>query len=286
MGKIKVRTIGTEEEALEKKEAKHKSEIKKDKKTHLSGMGGGERVVSVGPTEEELKKLEEKEKQEKTEGEPTKKGKKTKSAKKRIRSKGYQLMVQMIDKSKVYPLNEALELLEKMKSPAKQDSALQKKNFDETVELHINTHTPGISGNITLPHGSGKKTRVAIVDDALIAEIEKGKIDFDILISSPVFMSKLAKVARILGPKGLMPNPKNGTITEKPEEAAKKYEGGQISFKTESKSPIIHLSVGKVSYGSKKLSENVEVILGAVKKENILNAVLKSTMSPAIKLSL
>jgi len=81
-----------------------------------------------------------------------------------------------------------------------------------------------------------------------------------------------------------MPNPKTGTITDKPEEVVKKYEGGVMNFRTELKAPIIHLTVGKLSFGSDKLSENIQTALSAVKKENIRTAVLKSTMSPGIKL--
>ena len=99
-------------------------------------------------------------------------------------------------------------------------------------------------------------------------------------------MAKLAKVAKVLGPKGLMPNPKNGTITEKPEEVAKKYEGGQVNFKTEAKSPLMHLTVGKMSFGKEKLTQNIESLISAVKKANIRNATLKSTMSPGIKIKI
>jgi H(+)-transporting ATP synthase subunit D len=118
----------------------------------------------------------------------------------------------------------------------------------------------------------------------LIAEIEKGIINFDILLAEPQMMPKLARVARVLGPKGLMPNPKNGTVTEKTEEASKKYAGGQVNFKTESKNPLLHLMVGKVSFGTDKLAENITAMLAAVKKSNIVNVTLKSTMSPGIKI--
>ncbi|OGK38740.1 hypothetical protein A3F03_02360 [Candidatus Roizmanbacteria bacterium RIFCSPHIGHO2_12_FULL_41_11] len=179
-----------------------------------------------------------------------------------------------MDKTKVYPMTEALELLAKF----------QKAKFDETVELHLNTTRTGILGSLILPHGTGKTTKVAIADDQLIAEIETGKIDFDILFAKPEMMPKLARVAKILGPRGLMPNPKNGTITQNPHDLRKKYERGQVSFKTEAKSPLIHLSVGKFSFGDKKLARNINAILQAVKPENIQKIVLKSTMSPGIKI--
>ncbi len=268
MGKIKVRTLGGELEEQEKKEQKKKSEVKKFAK--VPGKGG-ERVVEVGPSEEELKKLDEQKEVE----QPEKKEKKSKFKKaKRARSKKYQALKGEVDKKSV-SVSEALTLLEK----------LQRKTFDETVELHLNTSDPKISAQTTLPHGTGKTLKVAIATDELIAEIETGKVNFDILLASPAMMPKLAKVAKTLGPKGLMPNPKNGTITNDPEEAAKKYEGGLTFIKTESKAPIIHVAVGKASFGPKKLQENIDAVVSAVKKENISQAVLKSTMSPAIKIS-
>ena len=245
--------------------------------------------MTVGPSEEEIARLSDLSSQSSDSGQSVdqstdkqKTGKqksdnrKQKTDNKKRRSKRYQTTVQMLDKSKTYSMSDALDLLGKF----------QKAKFDETVELHLNTIKTGILGNFTLPHGTGKKTRVAIADEKLIAEIETGKLDFDILLAKPDMMPKLARVAKILGPKGLMPNPKNGTITQNPEALIKKYEAGQVSFKTEAKSPLIHLTVGKFSFGDKKLADNINVILEAVKPENIQKAVLKTTMSPAVKLKL
>lgn len=243
-------------------------------------MKGGERVVAVGPTEEELEALEVKEEaeEEKPSDQALKKQKKEKFAKKKLapRSQKYLVLAKQIDNTKFYTLNEALKLLEDIK----------RDSFDETVELHLNTVTPGISGSVTLPHGSGKQTKVAVASDQLISEIEKGIINFDVLVAEASMMPKLAKVAKILGPKGLMPNPKNGTITEKPEEVVKKYEGGHMAFKTEANNPIMHLVVGKLSFGASKLQENIESLFSAIKKSNIKNATLKSTMSPGIKIKI
>ncbi len=276
MGKIRVKTLGIDEkEKQEEKRLKQKKEAKKMAK----GAHGGERVTAVGPSEKELemaitgeKEIEKPAKELKVQ----KDEKKVKKTAKRNRSKNYQTRVKLIDKSKTYPLSDALKTL----------SEFKKANFDETVELHLNTITNGISETLTLPHGTGKNIKVAIADDKLISEVEKGKIDFDVLISTPSMMPKLAKVARILGPRGLMPNPKNGTITDKPEDLIKKYEGGQIVIKTESKAPIIHATVGKISFGEKKLADNIKVLIDAIKKENINKAVLKSTMSPGIKVKI
>jgi len=277
MGKIRVKTFGDQElEQKQKEEAKKRKEAKKTVKA--PGMKGGERVVAVGPSEEELEALEKP--AVKTEETPKEPGKEVKPKKEKeqqaFHSQKYQTLSDQIDKTKTYTIKEAFELLEK----------LQRKSFDETVELHINTTSIGVSGQITLPHGTGKKTRVAIADEKLIAEIEKGLINFDVLVAEPTMMVKLAKVAKILGPRGLMPNPKNGTISPKPEEVAKKFEGGQINFKTELKTPIMHLTVGKMSFGLVKLSENIDALITAIKKPNIVNVTLKSTMSPGLKLKI
>lgn len=197
------------------------------------------------------------------------------------RSAKYQKAVALVEKGKVYSLAEAIELLDK--------AHLAK--FDETVELHINTNG-NLSGNMTLPHGTGKETRVAILApskdekaaETLLKEIEAGKINFDVLIATPDAMPKLAKVARILGPRGLMPNPKSGTVTTKPEEVAKQYAGGHMTFKTEAKAPVLHLAVGKLSFGKDKLIENIQVALKAVEAKNMKKVVIKSTMSPAVRI--
>ena len=264
MGKIRIKTIGDEEAELKQKEETAKR--KEAKKASISAkQDEKETEVEVSAKQNEPEKEEKKEvKVKKTED------------RKDFHSQKYQTLTSLVDKTKVYSVSEALDLLEK----------LQRKSFDETVELHLNTHSTGLSGNVTLPNGTGKKTRVAIADDKLIAEIEKGIISFDILVAKPDMMVKLAKVAKILGPKGLMPNPKNGTITTNPEDVAKKYEGGQVNFKTEAKSPIMHLTVGEMSFGKEKLTQNLDSLFSAVKKSNIANATLKSTMSPGLKVKI
>lgn len=284
MGKIRVKALGGEAlEDKQKEKAKVKKEQKQARKT-AKGAHGGERVVTVGPTEEELAKIDVP--KETKEPELAKEKTKLKKVHARTRSRKYQAVASLVDKNKVYPLNQALELLPRLKIST----------FDETVELHINTLENGVSGSLTLPHGTGKKTRVAIADpttasgqaqlDELLKKIEKGIVDFDVLIAVPDAMPKLAKVAKFLGPRGLMPNPKNGTITNKPQELVKKYEGGQITFKTEPKNPIIHLSVGKLSFGEEKLTQNIKALLSAIQTSRIKKAVLKSTMSPGIKVDI
>lgn len=270
MGKIRVRTLGDEDlEKKQKKEIKKRAETKKVAKVE----------VVEKPESEEIKKQEASNVSKVSKGkekQPTENRKPKTENRKVSRSKHYQTIAKLIDKNKIYSLKEGLELLPK----------LQRAKFDETVEMHLNFTETGISATLTLPHGTGKQIKVAIVDDALIKNIEMGKIDFDVLLAEPQMMPKLAKVARILGPKGLMPNPKNGTIAANPEEAAKKFKSGQLTVKSESKFPIMHLSVGKVSFGEKKLLENIKTVFSSLPKSKIKSAVLKSTMSPSIKLNL
>ena len=194
----------------------------------------------------------------------------------RIRGENYQKARKAIDKNKKYTLAEAIKLLKKIKYSS----------FDESVELHLNVDKVGLRGEVELPHATGKTFRVKIVDDKVLGEIEKGKLDFDILITHPSFMPRLARLAKILGPKGLMPNPKAGTISPKPEEVAKKFQKGLLRWKTEPKAPLIHQLIGKLSVEDKALVENADKFLQSVGKNHILAAFIKSTMSPSIKIDL
>jgi len=275
MGKIRVTTIGDEDQELKAKEEKDKKRAEKKAREESSEN------IDAPVSEEASNEVAETQTQEETETPkeektPGKKQKKEKFIKKKIRSANYTAKVITIDKNKAYSIAEGIELLRKIKMA----------KFDETVELHINTTETGISGTMKLPHGNGKEVKVVIATDEVLAEVEKGKINFDILVASPSMMPKLGKVARVLGPRGLMPNPKNGTISENPEEAMKKFQGGQMGFKTESKMPLMHLSVGKTSFEDSQLSENIKTAISAVKKDRIRKITLKSTMSPGIKLQI
>lgn len=278
MGKIRIKTLGNEDEKKEKDEAKKRAEAKKIEEAKAAASSSAEDESVDGKANSSEKKATDADTDEKAVEKASGKKQKNKYAEKKAakprRGKKYLTALEKLDRTKIYSLKEALELL----------PTLQVGKFDETVELHINTIERGISGSITLPHGTGKVTRVKIADDAALIEIEKGIIDFDILVAEPTFMPKLARVAKILGPRGLMPNPKNGTVTPKPEDVAKKFAGGQLNYKTEAKAPIIHVVVGKVSFGSEKLGDNIKAFITSIKKANIANITLKSTMSPAIKL--
>ncbi|HZE87704.1 MAG TPA: 50S ribosomal protein L1 [Methylomirabilota bacterium] len=281
MGKIRVKTLGDEEQSKkDQKKAEARAVAKKAKEEAAAKKSAEETVAPADVVKEEVAveaKSEQKEKK------TTKKAKFDKT-KAKTHSSAYLTVAAKIDKNKKYSLNDALSILPELKLA----------KFDETVELHINTVEKGISGNVTLPHGTGKTIRVVIANqgedpkavEELVKKIEAGQIDFDVLIATPDTMPKLAKVARVLGPRGLMPNPKNGTVTPKPTDAAKKFEGGQMNFKTEAKFPLLHLTVGKVSFGEKKLADNIKTAIAAIQTKNIQTVTLKSTMSPGLKLDI
>jgi len=271
MGKIRTRILGLEEiEQKQKKEQKEKAAEKK--KIRAPGLKGGERMVAVEVPEKEFEKMEKAKKIiEKTK---KKEEKKQIEIKLKTRGKNYQQAKNKIDKNKFYSIKEAISILKKIKYT----------KFDESVELHLNVDKVGLKGEIELPYSTGKKIRVAIVDEQVLSEIEKGQINFDILIAHPSFVPKLVKFAKILGPKGLMPNPKNGTISSNPQEAAKKFEKGLLHWKTESKFPLIHQMLGKISQKDEELEENIKVFLKSVGINHIKQAYLKTTMSPSLKI--
>jgi len=291
MGKIRAVAMGDErEEKEQKRRAEARRQTKDSKKVKVEGVGmrGGQRVAVVEGTDikPEFKKLiEEVEKGASAGGPATQAGKK-KKVKIRVRSKRYVEAASLVDKTKTYPPADAVSLVKK--------TSLTK--FDGSVELHINLNPAslgeknppagGMRGSVSLPHGTGKQVRVLVADDTIIADVAEGKINFDILVASPAMMPKLAKVARILGPKGLMPNPKTGTVTEDTAKRARELSTGKVNFKTEPDQPIIHLIVGKVSFDDKKLAENVDAILDAVGRGKIAKATLTSTMGPGVKIAL
>lgn len=272
MGKIRIKQIGIPKlEEVQKERAKRRREAKKLKKVRAPGLKGGERVVAVGPTEEELEKIEKK-KEEKKKEKPKEKA--ARLIKKRThRSKRYQQAAKLVDKEKTYPIGEAITLLRK--------ASLSR--FNGTVEAHLNTKEKGLSGEVALPHGTGKKLKVAIADEKILSRLEKGKLDFDVLLATPEMMPKLAKLGKLLGPRGLMPNPKAGTVTEDPEKKAKELSKGKIHFKTEKDAPIIHLIFGKMDFKDDQLIENFKALITSIGPTNIKKAVIKSTISPGIK---
>ncbi len=213
----------------------------------------------------------------------------------------------LVEKGKEYSLVEALELATKTATT----------KFDSTVELHINLGVDprqadqNVRDNLVLPEGSGKSVRVAVfadVDDVkkataagadiagtedFLQQLDKGTIDFDVLIATPSQMAKLGKYARVLGPKGLMPNPKSGTVTTDVEKAVKEAKAGKVEYRVDT-AGIIHLGIGKVSFGAKRLEANARAVTTSVRaakpsslKGNYVKGfVVTTTMGPSIRVLL
>ncbi len=223
-------------------------------------------------------------------------------------SKRYLEARKLVDRLKYYSLDEAIDLVKKT-STAK---------FDETVELHLATNIDyrkpeqHIRGTISLPHGTGKKVKVLVFAkgekakeaqeagadyvgaEDLVEKIEKeGFLDFDVAIATPDMMRIIGRLGRILGPRGLMPSPKSGTVTNEVGEAVREFKKGRVEVRTD-KTGNLHIPVGKVSFENEKLKENiiaaVDQIMAmkpqGVKGQFLKKAVLSSTMGPGIKLDL
>ncbi len=223
------------------------------------------------------------------------------------RSKLYRSQIEKIDTQKVYEINEALTLLK----------SIPHVKFDETVEvalrLGIDTKQSDqtVRGAVTLPSGTGKKVRIAVVASAEVAEkakaagadvvglddlIEKikgGWLEFDSLITTPGDMPKLRALGKVLGPKGLMPNPKTGTVTDNVEKAVKEAKAGKVEFRAD-KGGCAHTPIGKLSFTVEQLEVNCRTIINAIiaakpsaaKGTYLLSGTVCSTMSPGLKISL
>lgn len=196
----------------------------------------------------------------------------------------------------------------------KKVKAESKAKFDATVELHINLDIDPSKQNIrfpvSLPHGTGKNLKVAVLSSGKVTgadlslteedlpKIEQGKlkpnIDFEVLLTEPKFMPILAKYAKILGPAGMMPNPKNGTVTQDLPNTIEQFKKGKIDVKTEKLAPLIHTVIGKVSFDDKALQENFNEVIGTLKQNKpaktqpswIKGIFLASSMGPSVKISL
>ena len=219
------------------------------------------------------------------------------------RGKKYQESAKLIEKGKNYNLKDAIELAIKA-NPAK---------FDASLEIHARLGVDprqadqNIRTTIVLPNGSGKTVKVAVFapldickaaknagadiaeDEAFLKQLDKGVIDFDVLISTPQYMPKLGKYARLLGPKGLMPNPKAGTVTTDVEKAVKESKAGKVEYRVD-KQAIVHIGVGKVSFGADKLLENANAFLDSLKAQKpaslkgtyVKSVFITTTMGPSI----
>lgn len=220
--------------------------------------------------------------------------------------KKYQESAKLFSKSEFFEVKEALELAVKTATA----------KFDETVELHIRLGVDSrhadqqVRGAVVLPNGTGKDVRVAVFAkddkaqaakdagadvvgaDDLVAQIQGGNIDFDVAIASPDMMGLVGRLGKVLGPKGLMPTPKAGTVTPDVAKAVKEAKAGKIEYRLD-KSNIIHCPIGKVSFGSEKLVQNFEALAeavikakpAAVKGQYVKSCVVATTMGPGIKVN-
>ncbi|WP_028777679.1 50S ribosomal protein L1 [Shimazuella kribbensis] len=220
--------------------------------------------------------------------------------------KKYQEAIQKVDREKVYEPVEALELVKSI-STAK---------FDETVEaafrLGIDTKKADqqVRGAVVLPHGTGKTKRVLVFakgekakeaeaagadfvgDEELVAKVQQGWLDFDVVVATPDMMGQVGRLGRILGPKGLMPNPKTGTVTFEVEKAVNEIKAGKIEYRAD-KAGNIHAAIGKVSFSIEQLSENLQALSDALTKAKpaaakgtyMKNVSVSSTMGPGVQVS-
>lgn len=220
-------------------------------------------------------------------------------------SKRYKQLIEKIDITKAYTVEEAAKSIKDLKSA----------KFDETVEVALNLNVDPrhadqmIRGAVVLPHGTGKVVRVAVFakgakadeakaagadivgTDDLVAQIKEGIFNFDVVVAAPDCMGLVGQIGRILGPKGLMPNPKTGTVTPDVATAVKNVKGGQVSFRVDKKGNI-HAGIGKVSFSAENIAENLAAFVKSInrlkpataKGRYIKNAALSLTMSPALKL--
>lgn len=211
----------------------------------------------------------------------------------RTRSKRYQEKAALVDKSQTYKLDEAVVLA--------QNSAYTK--FPGSLEIHINTSQKNLRGLVSLPYSTGKELRilafgptslreelggmgVLIGTEETISEILKGNINFDLVVATPEWMPKVAQTAKILGPKGLMPNPKNGTVTTDLPKIVTELKSGKTEYKTENQGQIIHMLTGKAGQDPSQISANVKAIYNTLGRSKIKKITLSPTMGPGVKVDL
>lgn len=210
------------------------------------------------------------------------------------RGKKYQQAFARVDQTKRYPLAQAIPLV-------KQTSYT---TFPGTVEAHLTFTVTGIRQPVTLPHGTGKAVKILVFaagaagevakqagadyvgGEDLVEKIAAGWSDYDCVIATPEMMPTIAKIAKSLGPRGLMPNPKNGTISDTPAQLVKEIKGGRIEIRSEASAPVAHLAVGRTTYTDEQLIENIRALLDAIGSARIKRLTITSTMGPGIKVDL
>ena len=194
----------------------------------------------------------------------------------KIRGKKYQSAKKKVDVNKYYSLKEAIALVK--------ETSFSK--FDGKIEAHITTYDIGNVGEIVFPNLETASKKIAVLNDTILSEIKDGQVNFDILVATPATMPKLLPLARVLGPKGLMPNPKNGTLTDDPQSAVKKLSAAKTVIKTEKKAPVVHIVIGKVSQSEKELEANINELVKTIKANKIKKLAICATMGPCVKVEI
>ena len=223
------------------------------------------------------------------------------------KTKVAKIAAEIVDKNKLYTIEEAFELVEK----------LPKRKFDETVELHVRLGVDSrnadqqVRGTVVLPNGTGKTVRVLVIAkgdkakeamdagadfvgaEEMITKIQNENwFEYDVIVTTPDMMGVIGRIGKVLGPKGLMPNPKSGTITMDVKKAVQDIKAGKVEYRLD-KTNITHLAIGKVSFGPKKLKENYAAIMDALVKakpaaakgQYIKGIAITTTMGPGIKVA-
>lgn len=267
MGKTKISVVGEEPQPKPKKEAKKKS-LKKEKGVRVPGLKGGERVVAVGMelSPEEGKEVEKVEEVEKV----------VKAKKPKQHGKKYLAARTKVDPQKLYSPQEAAGLVK--------ETSISR--FDGSVELHLVLTKGGLGTSVELPYSTGKTRKVEVASDETLTKLKEGKIDFDVLLATPAMMPKLVPYAKLLGPRGLLPSPKQGTLVDDPEKARARFGGNTIQIRTEKNAPLAHLVVGKTTQPDEEITANLQAVFQAVGPWLIKKAVISASMGPGIKLAI
>lgn len=273
MGKKKVALIG--QEPVEKKQKKAIKPVKSKEVKPVESEKVDKKLVKKEASAKKAKKPSKKTaaKTNKEDTETEKEKKSTTERKPKVRGKKYLASKKKVKTGQLYPLEKAIKLVK--------ETSLG--SFVGTLEAHLNVKEKGDLGELSLPYSKEKKKKVAIADEKTVAQIKAGKIDFEVLLASPKMMGSLVPFARVLGPKGLMPNPKNGTLIDNPEKAVAKFSKGGARIRTEKKAPVVHLKLGKLDQPDKELVANVKELIKTITTAKIEKIVLKATMGPAVR---
>lgn len=280
MGKTKIKEIEIEVS----KEPKLTEAAADDAERGVTGTGDPRRVPAASVASEDIGRG-----QSPAGPRAKKTSKKPRRGVPKYRSKKHKEAAAQVEPAQKYPLKEAVELAQKASYS----------KFKGTIEAHLNTSAKNLRGLVTLPHMAGKQLTVlafgkgaeeagadVVGTEETIAEIEKGKISFDVLVTTPEWMPKLARIARVLGPKGLMPNPKSGTITDNLAKTVAELKAGKTEYRTEPNGQVVHLPIGKVDQPTEEIAANIKVLYNIIGKSRIKKITLSPTMGPGVKVDL